>query len=143
MKLLIQGPVKSGKTTLTQKIIRANRLKIFGIKTKKTATGITIGYVKNGKLVEWRKCADNVFGKMIPIKEAFDSFGSEIILRLIKTKNEKTAYLVDEIGFVELVSEKYCDLLIKLLSKKKKEIEVIKNKENPLKNIIKKKKFFL
>ncbi len=137
MKIIIQGPKKSGKTTLLNKIIKKNMFKTYGIKTKKTKTGITISYIINNKCIQWKKCGRFINGKMTSIPETFDKFGTEIIKKLLKLKSS-FQIIIDEIGFAELESEIFCKYIIKLASVKKNIIMILRNEKNKLIDSIKK-----
>lgn len=116
--LIITGSRKSGKTTL------------FNAVTENKLYGITTYAIKNeGVYLEENfsgiKTQIGIFdasvkteeNKMIYVKDGFENLGKKILEKCLCMKEDW--FSVDEIGYLEDFCDEYCDLLEKLLNKKR------------------------
>ncbi|HON56348.1 MAG TPA: nucleoside-triphosphatase [bacterium] len=127
MKICVQGNKKTGKTTFIKNNYPKN---VVGLITRRTRAGVIIGYMRDHKILKWKKCGKIVNNKMTAIIEVFENFGVEIINKLMKVKNK--TIVIDEIGFLELQAPKYCAALKKLLNEKNDIIAALRNESNEL-----------
>ncbi len=114
-KLLVSGKRGVGKSFFVKAI--ANKYNCEGIITKKTKQGVIFGYMQNYKIINYKFCALYKKNIMIPKINIFETFGIEILDRLFFSDK---LIIIDEIGFLELDAKSYCDKLLNLLKKKKK-----------------------
>ena len=133
---LIIGKRQTGKSTLIQKVIGALGCTVSGFETKKE-TDLTDGLLGSPVYIypagqPHRQTPDNLLGYCRAHhaevqKEAFDRAA-----RLIADAKDKGELIVmDEIGFLETCSERFCTEVLSRLDGEKPVLAAVKQMDNP------------
>ena len=142
--ILITGKPNCGKTTLIKEISEKLKPKIFGfyteeIKEKEKRVGFKIKTLdkKEGILSHIRFKSKYQVGKYKVNLKNLEEIGVSTLEKAIK---EKKIVLIDEIGKMELFSEKFKKIVLKALNSENKVLATIMLKKNPFCDKIKKRK---
>ncbi len=136
MNSLIVGAPGVGKSTLIRKVLAELHRPVFGYESKKETDtlhlllGHPIYIYEAGK--EKLRSPENLIGyckdrKPTVYKEAFDRF----VPKLLKPIPEGAVILLDEIGFMETVSEPFCRAILSLLDGDHPVLAAVKDKDIP------------
>jgi nucleoside-triphosphatase len=142
--ILISGRPGSGKTTLIKEILKELKLKAVGFYTQEIReNGKRIGFKiinlagKEGILAHKDIKSPYSVSKYKVKIEDLEKIGVKAILEGLKGKN---LIVIDEIGKMELFSEKFKKAVLKALNSKNKVLATIKLTSDPFSNKIKKRK---
>jgi len=134
--IVIAGPRSVGKSTLARRLAEELKRPLFGFETKKEDD---LAKEPNGSPIyiygacgEHTQTEENLVGyckdqKFISIKEAFDRYA----VKLGGPAPEGCVVFMDELGFMESVSEDFCRAVIERLDGDIPVIAVAKDKETP------------
>ena len=140
--IFLTGAIKCGKSTLVNKILEELNLSYSGYRT----LPYFINDLHQGFYIE--SCIENICKpisvkiegyKMIPILEAFEIIGVDILKRSIDSLNSKII-LLDEIGFLEKEAYRFKDEIKKCLDSQKFVIGVLRKMEDEFFDYIKERK---
>lgn len=117
-KLIITGKKGIGKTTLSQNIIQNQDCFQILTYAKNRIDGIPEKIVLQHPIHKM-EFTIGIFsqGKMQPQTDVLDTIGLSILQEALQSQNKWV--LVDEIGYLELSSPKYCAMLEEVLNRKK------------------------
>jgi len=142
--IFITGKPGCGKTTLIKEILKKLKSKISGFYTEEIREkGERIGFKiktldkKEGILAHINLKSRYQLGKYKVNLKDLEEIGVLAIKRAIK---EKKIVLIDEIGKMELFSEKFKSAVLKALNSENKVLAAIMLKKNPFCDKIKKRK---
>jgi len=141
---LITGKPGCGKTTLIKEIVREIKRPCFGFYTQeiRDKNGKRIGFEiislnsKKGTLAHINFKSKFRVGKYKVNLEGLEKIGVEAILEGLKSK--ENLIVIDEIGKMELFSEKFKEAVLKVLDSKNKVLATIKLTPDPFCDMIKK-----
>lgn len=136
MHSLIVGSPGVGKSTLIRRVLEELNRPVFGYESKKETDtlhpllGHPIYIYEAGK--EKIRSPENLIGyckdrKPTVYKEAFDRFAP----KLLQPIPEGAVVLLDEIGFMEIVSEPFCKAILSLLDGDHPVLAAVKDKDTP------------
>ncbi|BBJ28764.1 nucleoside-triphosphatase [Athalassotoga saccharophila] len=128
MILKITGEIGSGKSTLASAIVNLSQREIVGFRTyfEDLRNSLYLEFLNGSKYkIAFRD------GKMVGIKNTLDDLA--IYLDDIDTTGKML--FIDEIGYVEVVSEKFVDALLKLIRRSQDGIIVVRE-NSPLRGEI-------
>lgn len=137
MNCLIIGDKGVGKSTLIKSVLNQLNLPIYGFITKKECkeNGKTPVYIyEAGK--EHIKTYENLIcycedKNLDKTKLVFDKFADKLLIP------QKSIIVMDEIGFLETKSNKFCNAILNCLEHDIPVIAAVKNKDIPFLNLIK------
>ncbi len=139
MHVLITGQRGVGKTTLINRVIQELNLPVFGFQTRKediladSGKGSPVHIYEAGKeqipmpenLISYSKARNHDL-----MKEAFDRYA----LKLQEPIPTGHIVLLDELGFMEAVSERFCNAVLSLLDSPTPLIASVRDKDVPFLN---------
>jgi nucleoside-triphosphatase len=139
--VFLTGAIKCGKSTLVNKILEKLNLSYSGYRTLPYfINGLHQGFYIEGYIENENICKPisvKIEGyKMIPILEAFEIIGVDIVKRSIDSLNSKII-LIDEIGFLEKEAYKFKEEIKKCLDSQKFVIGVLRKMEDEFFDYIK------
>lgn len=127
--LLVTGRKRSGKSTFITSLLDR---RFIGVKSYAHVTGedgLAVVYMEHGETGERHIIADRATGKMRPYVDVLDDFGVRCLEYILDSEHEFV--YIDEIGFLELSSPRYCQLLCEIF-RKKRVIAGVRKDDNPL-----------
>ena len=141
MHLLIVGARGAGKSTLIKRVLSEIDCLVCGFLTKKEddlaveGQGSPIYIYEFGK--EKTQGRENLLGHCnnqhcTPIKETFDSYAPKLQMKPL----ENSLVVMDELGFMESVSEVFCSSVLGLLDGDVPVLATVKNKETEFLNAV-------
>jgi nucleoside-triphosphatase len=137
---LITGKPRTGKTTLVKKIIKASGPACGGFYTEEmTRGGERRGFLikttrgLEGVLAEKGRPSPHRLGKYGINQANLEQIGVEAVEKALQ---DKEIIVIDEIGKMELISQKFRDVVMKALDSKKRVVGVIHQARWPFLNAI-------